>query len=123
MLTYQFGIAPRRSIERSVIGHRAVGEICFAFRHPCNDVSSHSQVLSDNLLGSMRQPIGDTERMILGKIAIVENEDKVTLSRSDPLNRMPPASRKVPDVSRTKDVCSVGPSGFSSVVRHCPDIT
>src|SRR5215468_3980266 len=72
----------------------------------------------------MRQPIGDTQGMLLGKGAVVEYQNEMTLAWPDPQYGMTPASWEIPNVARPERISrrSVGAQdGGAATARH--DVT
>src|SRR5262249_57852972 len=72
----------------------------------------------------MRQPIGDTQCMLLGKGAVVEYQNEMTRNWPDPQYRMTPASGEIPNVAWSERIGrrSVGAQyGGAATARH--DVT
>src|SRR5215467_1840969 len=72
----------------------------------------------------MRQPVGDTQCMLLGKSAVVEYQDEMTLAWPDSQYGMTPASWEIPNVARPERIGrrAVGAqNGGAATARH--DVT
>src|SRR5262249_49517957 len=52
----------------------------------------------------MRQPIGDTKGMLLGKSAVVEYQYEMTLALPDPQYRVTPTSGETPHIARAERI-------------------
>ena len=100
----QFRISARCCDERAVVRHRSANEVGFVLRQRRELSDRQTQALCHHFARRLRQKVGDAEGVIFREVAVIEDQDKVALSRPESLNRMTIPSRKVPDIARVERV-------------------
>ena len=66
----------------------------------------HAEVLGQHVAGGVREPVGDQERLVLGEVAVVEDEQELA-ALLQPLDRVRDPGREVPEVARADVVDEV----------------
>ena len=82
--------------------HLALNDVDLFFRKFRQSFGRQAKVLCEHFERRARHPVGDAERAELGEPAVVEDEQKVTLLRSEPLNRVTVSLGEIPHVTRTE---------------------
>ena len=76
-----------------------MGEISLADRELCDLFAAQAEILRQHLRRRSGKPVGDAEGMILGEVAIVEDQNEMALAGTEPLDGVAPAAWKIPDVA------------------------
>src|SRR5580700_2291755 len=92
--------------------HLARDDVDFFFRQLRNRFGRQAQVLRQHLRRRMRKPVGNTERTELRESPVVEDEQKVTLLRTDTLNRVSVSLGEIPYVAGS-EIRDLGIAGRS----------
>ena len=104
-------------------GTRPAGEVHLVLREPVERRFGQAEVLGQERLGGVADPVGDAEGAELREIAVVEDQDEVRRLVAQALEHVTVAAREIPDVAGSKSFVSEFPCGSMTVVRTRPSIT
>ena len=81
------------------------------------------EILGEQLLRRVADPVGDAEGAELGEVAVVEDEDEVAGPVAERLDDVAVAAREIPDVAGFEVVGLRAAVGSMTVVRTRPSVT
>ena len=82
----------------------AFGEIDLRLRKTVEGRGGHAEVLGEQRLRRMPDPVGNAEGAELGEVAVIEHEDEMAGLVAERLEHVAVAARKIPDVARLEVV-------------------
>ena len=103
--------------------HRAAGEVDLVLGEAVEGRFGQAEVLRQERLRDVADPVGDAERAELREVAVVEDQDEVRRLVAQAFEHVAVAAREIPDVARLEVVRLGLPCGSMTVVRTCPSMT
>ena len=88
-----------------VIGNGPLRKVSLSLRKLLHPLHIEAEALCDNCRRRVGQPTGNAKRMIiLGEVAVVEDQNEVALAWPDPLDGMTPSAGEIPTIARPEHI-------------------
>ena len=97
-------LPPLERDRRLLRRHRPAGEVDLVLGEAVEGRLGEAEVLRQERLGGVADPVGDAERAELGEVAVVEDQDEVGRLVAQAFEHVAVAAGEVPDVARLEVV-------------------